>query len=82
MLEPEPRLEPEDPKLEPEVLAALVPLPELPRSAGKRVWPKGSRTGRGIIWEKSITRTRMPNSISRERVSDSSVRYAEIRAAR
>ena len=50
--------------------------------AGRRLCPRGSRTGRGTICAKSMTMTRMPNSISRERFSDSSVRSAEMRAAR
>ena len=48
----------------------------------KRLWPNGSRTGRGTSCAKSMTRTRMPNSISRERFRDSSVRSADMRAAR
>ena len=59
---------------------ALVPLPESPCSAGRRVWPSGSRTGRGTICAKSMTSMRMPNSISRERFRASSVRSAEMRA--
>ena len=55
------------PKLSP-ATPALVPLPEKPCSAGRRVWPSGSRTGRGTICAKSMTSTRMPNSISRERL--------------
>ncbi len=69
------------PKLSP-ATPALVPLPERPCSAGIRVWPSGSRTGRGTICPKSITTTRMPNSISRERCNASSVRSADIRACR
>jgi hypothetical protein len=69
------------PNTEPELLA-LVPLPEKPCKAGMRSWPSGSRTGRGTICAKSITSMRMPNSISRERLRDSSVRSAEMRAAR
>ena len=79
------------PELGPEELApgaesvpAVVPLPGLPLRAamGCPLWLSGSRTGRGTSWAKSITSTRMPNSISRERFIDSSVRSAEIRAAR
>ena len=42
--------------------------------------PLGS--DRGTICAKSCTKTRMPNSISRERCKDSSVRSAEMRAER
>jgi hypothetical protein len=64
------------------VVPALVPLPALPRNAGNSLCPSGSRAGCAVSWAKSITMTRMPNSISRERASDSSVRSAEMRAAR
>ena len=54
----------------------------VPRIAGKRPWPRMSRTGRGTACATSCTITRMPNSISRERLSETSVRSADIRAAR
>src|SRR5271170_3677048 len=95
---PEPSAEPElklwlekfwPAKLIPELEAELesdvtlsVPIPPVPCIEGRRVWPRISRTGRGTVSAKSCTIMRIPNSISRERFNDSSVRSAEMRAAR
>ncbi|HTB28388.1 MAG TPA: hypothetical protein VK715_05490 [Steroidobacteraceae bacterium] len=59
-----------------------VPNPLVPSMAAMRVSPKIGRTGRGTVSAMSCTIMRIPNSISRERFSDSSVRSAEMRAAR
>ena len=63
-------------------VTVTLPAPGVPRNAGSRLWPRMSRTGRGTSCAKSATMMRMPNSISRERFRDSSVRSAEMRAAR
>src|SRR5580658_1752323 len=73
MVEPAPRVEVFD----------SVPMPDVPRSAGRRVVSlRALRIGRGTISAKSWPIMRMPNSISRERFKDSSVRSADCRAAR
>src|SRR5882724_12003499 len=63
-------------------VTVTLPAPGVPRKAGSRFCPKISRTGRGTSCAKSDAMTRMPNSISRERFNESSVRSAETRAAR
>ena len=63
-------------------VTVTLPAPGVPRNAGSLLCPRISRTGRGTSCAKSATMMRMPNSISRERLSESSVRSAEIRAAR
>src|ERR1700753_2746885 len=63
-------------------VAVTLPAPWVPRRAGRRLCPNMSRTGRGTSWAKSATMMRIPNSISRERFNDCSVRSAEMRAAR
>jgi hypothetical protein len=84
---PELKLKPEfelDVELAPKLAEVTVtlPAPGVPRKAGSRFCPKISRTGRGTSCAKSDAMTRMPNSISRERFNESSVRSAETRAAR
>src|ERR1700735_157069 len=85
--EPELKLKPEleldvepAPKLA-EVTVTL-PAPGVPWNAGSRLCPNTSRPGRGTISAKWDATMRMPNSISRERFNESSVRSAETRAAR
>ncbi|MGC2032396.1 MAG: hypothetical protein WA642_20430 [Steroidobacteraceae bacterium] len=63
-------------------IGVSVPNPLVPSIAATRVCPMMSRTGRGTVSAMSCTIMRIPNSISRERFSDSSVRSAEMRAAR
>src|SRR3984957_4175776 len=63
-------------------IGVSVPNPLVPCMAATRVWPMMSRIGRGTVSAMSWTIMRIPNSISRERFSDSSVRSAEMRAAR
>src|SRR3984893_2971218 len=64
-------------------LAVTSPAPGVPITAARRVvLPRISRTGRGTICARSAAIIRMPNSISRERFNDSSVRSAEMRAER
>jgi hypothetical protein len=76
----EPELDPAPPKLA-EVTVTL-PAPGVPWNAGRRCCPKISRTGCGESCAKSDTMTRIPNSISRERFNETSVRSAEMRAVR
>jgi len=73
-----------DVELAPKLAAVTVtvPAPGVPRSAKSLFCPNISRTGRCTSCAKSAAMTRMPNSISRERFNDSSVRSAEMRAAR
>src|ERR1700722_16827952 len=86
-LEPELKLRPEfepDAVLAPRLAEVTVtlPAPGVPRNAGSLPCPNISRTGRGASCAKSDAITRMPNSISRERFNESSVRSDEMRAAR
>jgi hypothetical protein len=87
-LEPELKLMPEfelDVELAPKLdeVTVTVPAPGVPwRGGSLNGDPNTSRTGRGTSCAKSDTITRMPNSISRERFNESSVRSDETRAAR
>ena len=87
-LEPELKLRPElelDVELAPRLdeVTVTLPAPGVPRRGGSLDGPPNmSRTGRGTSCAKSDATTRMPNSISRERFNESSVRSDEMRAAR
>ena len=82
-LEPALKLEPVlEFELKVEMGAVTVPAPAVPRIAGSRFCPKISRTGCGESCAKSDAMTRIPNSISRERFNETSVRSAEMRAVR